>query len=94
MAPRKPAKMRVTVIDILNGTCHMGMKVGKSWDVKTNLTPEGVCMNAFCQTIYPAIRTMRYWGEQNWDEDPNVTTVACPDRHKQVIYKIERIIED
>jgi len=94
MAKKKPAKMRITVIDILYGKCMMGMKVGDTWDVKTNLTPGGVCMNAFGQTIYPAIRTMRYWGEQNWDEDPNVTTIACPDRNKQVIFKIERVLED
>ena len=94
MAPKKASKMRVTVIDILHGKCHVGMKVGMSWDINANLTPGGVCMNAFCQVVYPAVRTMRYGGTQPWDEDPNVTTVFCPDRHVQVIYQIERLPQE
>ncbi len=93
MAPKKAAKMRVSVIDVLYGYCKMGMKVGNSWDINANLTPHAVCMNAFCQVVYPAIRTMRYWGNQPWDENPDVTTVACPDRKVQVIFQIERVPE-
>ena len=84
-------KVRIAITGITKGACSQGFKVGDTWLIEKNVTPPNFCMNAFCQAVYPSLRTMRYGGSHRWDEDPDVTTVACPDVHHQVIFELRRL---
>ena len=91
MLPGTGYKVRVTIVDVIKGKCPQGFKVGDSWLIERNITPTNFCMNAFCQAVYPSVRTFRYGGEHPWDKDKDVTTVICPDKHAQLVYEVRRL---
>jgi len=87
----KDYTVQITITEVIKGKCEQGFKPGDTWLIEKNLTPGSFCMNAFCQAVYPALRTFRYGGEQRWDKDKNVTYVACPDLHHHVIFELRRL---
>jgi len=86
-------KVRVTVVGMTKGKCTQGFKAGDTWLIDKNITPTHFCMNAFCQSVYPAVRGFRYGSEYPWDKDKDVTTVLCPDHTHQVIFEVRRLRE-
>ena len=86
-----PYEVKVTVHSITRGECSQGFKVGDSWLIAgKGQTPGGMCSGAY-NSVAPAIRTFRLGGEHPWDEDKDVTYVACPDSKHRVIYEARRL---
>ena len=71
------------------GTCANEHKVGDEWVIGTK-TPEGICMSAF-NALYPAARVFMFGGAHPWDDDPDVTTIACPDAENPVVFELRRL---
>ena len=72
------------------GFCGQQHKVGEEWIVRGR-TPEGICISAI-GAMMPFINVMRYTSEGFfWDEDPDVTQVACGDGANPVIFEIRRL---
>ncbi len=87
---REASKVQVTIMDIHgSGECHLGFKKGDTWLIENNLTPTNFCMIAF-ETVYPAVKTIRYGGVYPWGES-EATRVCCPDFNSPVIFEIRRL---
>ena len=91
--PRLGYPVRVTITEVKGNPCTQGFKVGDTWLIDRNQTPARFCLNAFCQVVYPIVRTFRYGGEHPWDKDKDVTHVTCPDQTRQVVYEVRRLRE-
>jgi len=81
-------KVRVRVIS-QKGHCEAGHKVGDKWVVGEK-TPQGMCIFAL-GSLLPFITPLMYGGVFPWEEDPDMTTVACPDGQNPVIFEIRRV---
>jgi len=69
------------------GTCPTGHQVGDTFKY-----PEDrgrICPSAF-HSIYPTIRVMQSGGSFSWFDEPNITSVCCPDYLNPVVFKISR----
>jgi len=75
-----------------NGTCNAGHKVGDEFDV-SGATPSGMCPFAF-YTIFPFLVTLQYGGSFPWEEEPDKSSVACPDPANPVVFELTRISEE
>jgi len=73
--------------------CPQGYKVGDSWLIDRNQVQGRFCLTALCNVL-PVLRTMRYGGTHTWDQDEDVTTVACPDVYNLVIFEVRRLPTD
>ena len=71
------------------GTCVHEHKVGDEWVIKTK-TSEGICLSAF-DALYPFARVLMFGGSFSWEDDADVTTVACPDGKNPVIFELRRL---
>lgn len=71
------------------GTCSAEHKVGQEFTVSGNLA-SGLCSWAF-YTMFPFISALQLGGSFSWEEDPNKTTVACPDATNPVVFELRRV---
>ncbi len=71
------------------GTCGAEHKVGDEW-VLVGKTPGGICLSAF-NALLPSARVLRFGGTFPWADDPDVTTLACPDAENPVVFELRRI---
>ncbi|MEW6034402.1 MAG: TIGR04076 family protein [Chloroflexota bacterium] len=70
------------------GTCANGHGVGDEF-VLGDKTPEGLCSWAFA-AIFPFVNVLQFGGAFPWGEDPDRTTVACPDPDNPVVFEVRR----
>ena len=70
------------------GTCAAGHKVGDVFVIGQK-TPPDICSWAF-YTIFPTAEVLQFGGSFPWEEDPNKTTVACPDPANPVVFELRR----
>ncbi len=73
------------------GECALEHKVGDRWVVDRK-TPEGMCLSAF-NALFPSLRVLMFGGSFPWEDDPDVTTVACPDATNPVVFELRRLRE-
>ena len=71
------------------GTCAHEHKVGDEW-VISGKTPEGICLSAF-NAMLPNIRVLMFGGAFPWENDPDITTIACPDAENPVVFELRRL---
>ena len=71
------------------GTCEAGHKVGDEFIVGEK-TPPGVCSWAY-YALFPFAEVLQYGGAFPWENDPDRTTVACPDPGNPVVFELKRI---
>jgi len=71
------------------GTCAAGHKVGDEW-VIGGKTPEGICTFAF-NSLLPAAWVLMFGGSFPWEDDPDKTTIACPDGTNPLIIELRRV---
>ena len=74
------------------GTCAAGHKVGDEFVIGQK-TSSGICSWAF-YTLFPFAEVLQYGGSFPWEEDPNKTTVACPDPTNPVVFELIRNSSD
>jgi uncharacterized repeat protein (TIGR04076 family) len=70
------------------GTCAAGHKVGDEF-VIGDKTPPNLCSWAF-SALFPSATVLQYGGSFPWEEDPDKTTVACPDPGNPVVFELRR----
>ncbi len=73
------------------GTCGSEHRVGDHW-VVDNKTPEGMCLSAF-DVLFPYIQVLMFGGTFPWADDPDATTIACPDAENPVVFELRRLRE-
>ncbi len=73
------------------GTCVVGHKVGDEFDV-SGPTPSGMCPFAF-YAMFPFLVTLQYGGSFPWEENPDKSSVACPDAANPVVFELRRVRE-
>lgn len=73
------------------GTCAEEHKVGDQWVVDEK-TPEGICLSAF-NSLFPSLQVLMFGGAFPWEDDPDVTTVACTDATNPVVFELRRLHE-
>ena len=73
------------------GTCAHEHKVGDLW-VTNGKTPEGICLSAF-DALFPSLWVLMCGGTFPWEDDPDMTTVACPDATNPVVFELRRLRE-
>jgi len=71
------------------GTCAAGHKVGDEWVIGEK-TPEGICLFAF-SSLLPAAMVLSFGGSFPWEDDPEKTTVACPDATNPLVIELRRV---
>ena len=73
------------------GVCPAGHKVGDEWIIKKDLlTPGGMCIAAY-NTVHPYVMTLMFGGSFPWEDNPDITRIACPDPDNPVILELKRI---
>ena len=70
------------------GTCAAGHKVGDEFVIGQKTPPE-LCSWAF-YTVFPFAQVLQFGGSFPWEDDPNRTTVACPDPANPVVFELRR----
>ena len=88
MAERYKVSIRVVS---QKGTCGNEHKVGDQW-VTDEKTPEGICLSAF-DSLFSSLQVLKYGGVFPWADDPDVTTIACPDAENPVVFELRRLRE-
>ena len=81
-------KVAVRVIS-QTGTCSAGHRVGDEWVIEDK-TPAGMCAFALA-SIFPLMTPLMFGGSFPWEDDPDVTTVACPDPGNPVVFELRRL---
>jgi uncharacterized repeat protein (TIGR04076 family) len=71
------------------GTCATGHKVGDEFVVGEK-TPSGICSWAFYM-LFPFAEVLQFGGSFPWEEDPDKTTVVCPDHGNPVVFELRRV---
>ena len=71
------------------GTCHAGHGIGDEF-VIDNKAPAGMCSWAL-YTVFPFAMVLRFGGSFPWEDDPDKTTVACPDPTNPVVFELRKI---
>jgi len=84
----EPYNISIRVVS-QEGTCDEEHKVGQKWVTKGK-TPEGICLPAF-NSLHPFLQVLMYGGSFPWENDPHVTTVACPDPINRVVFELRRL---
>jgi len=70
------------------GTCAAGHKVGDEFVIGQKTPPE-LCSWAF-YALFPFAKVLQLGGSFPWEDDPNRTTVACPDPANPVVFELRR----
>jgi len=70
------------------GHCEAGHKIGDEFLIG-NHTPDGLCVWAF-YALFPFVSALQAGGAFPWENDKDVTTVACPDAGNPVIFELRR----
>jgi uncharacterized repeat protein (TIGR04076 family) len=70
------------------GTCAAGHKVGDEFVIGEK-TPPDLCSWAF-YSLFPFAEVLQFGGSFPWAEDPNKTTVTCPDPTNPVVFELRR----
>ena len=70
------------------GTCAAGHKVGDEFVIGQK-TPPAFCSWAF-YTLFPFAQVLQFGGSFPWEDDPDKTTVACPDPGNPVVFELSR----
>ena len=70
------------------GTCEAQHKVGDEFAIRQQ-TPPNLCSWAF-YTLFPFAQVLQFGGAFPWEQDPNKTTVACPDPANPVAFELRR----
>ncbi len=70
------------------GTCAAGHRVGDEFFMGQKTPPE-LCSWAF-YTLFPFAQVLQFGGSFPWEDDPNRTTVACPDPENPVVFELSR----
>jgi len=71
------------------GSCEAGHKVGDEFVIGEK-TPPGVCSWAY-YVLFPFAEVLQFGGTFPWENDPDRTTVACPDAGNPVVFELKRI---
>lgn len=71
------------------GHCANEHKVGDEWVIGKK-TPEGMCLSAFNAVCLRA-RVLMFGGVLPWENDPDVSTIACPDAKNPVVFQLRRL---
>ena len=71
------------------GICSALQKVGDEFHIGDN-TPPDMCSWAF-YTLFPFASVLRFGGSFPWEDDPDKTTVACPDPENPVVFELRRL---
>lgn len=73
------------------GKCDAGHKVGDEWIIKKDgLTPGGMCITAY-NVSFPYVMTLMFGGSFPWEDNPDITRIACPDPDNPLILELKRI---
>lgn len=72
------------------GHCSVDHKVGDTFRIKGYKTPGGMCLSAF-HAVWPVARTLLLGGVHPWEENKDISTVACPDPDNPVVFRIKRV---
>ena len=83
-----PYRASIKVIS-QKGTCANEHKVGDQWIVDKK-TPEGLCLSA-CNSLLPRLTVLIFGGAFPWEDDPDMTTIACPDAANPVVFELRRL---
>jgi uncharacterized repeat protein (TIGR04076 family) len=70
------------------GTCAAGHKLGDEFVIGEK-TPPGLCVWAF-YSLFPFASALQFGGSFPWEDDPDRTTVACPDPTNPVVFELRR----
>jgi len=68
------------------GTCEAQHKVGDEFVIGQQ-NPPNVCSWAF-YSLFPFAQVLQFGGSFPWEQDPNKTTVACPDPANPVVFEL------
>ncbi len=82
-------KFRITVEDI-RGTCVACHRVGETFYMSDDKTPEGICLAAFSGLI-PYINAMICNATFPWESAPGRIRLGCPDPDNTVVFLIEEV---
>ena len=83
-------QIRVGVVS-QKGRCAQEHKVGDQWVIDRK-TPEGMCPSAW-NALFSSVRVLMFGGTFPWQEDPDVTRLACPDAENPVVFELRRLRE-
>ena len=70
------------------GTCAAGHRVGDEFVIGQK-TPPAFCSWAL-QTLFPFAQVLQFGGSFPWEDDKDMTTVACPDPGNPVVFELRR----
>ena len=70
------------------GTCAGGHKLGEEFVIGEKAPPK-LCAWAF-YSLFPFASVLQFGGSFPWEEDPDRTTVACPDPTNPVVFELRR----
>jgi uncharacterized repeat protein (TIGR04076 family) len=75
------------------GRCSFGHKVGDKIQFDGKNIRGDICLHGL-QAILPTIIALQYGADFPWaahDSDGDSVTIACPDAHNLVVYKLKRL---
>ncbi|MGQ9546391.1 MAG: TIGR04076 family protein [Dehalococcoidia bacterium] len=72
------------------GTCVAQHRVGDEFVIGEK-TPSNLCSWAF-YSLFPSAQVLKFGGSFPWEQDPNKTTVACPDPANPVVFELRRTL--
>ena len=73
------------------GICDNEHKVGDEWIIGRK-TPADMCLGAW-HTIYPDFISLMTGGSLPWENDPDSSTVSCPDPDSPVVFELRRLLK-
>lgn len=73
------------------GTCSAGHEVNDEFIIGEK-TPSDLCSWAFC-TVFPFASVLQFGASFPWEDNPDKTTVACPDPENPVVFELKRLRE-
>ncbi|MDF9406915.1 TIGR04076 family protein [Pelotomaculum isophthalicicum JI] len=83
-------KIIATIVEIRgDGVCSYGHKVGDSFEFSA-ISPAGLCQFAY-DSLRSAVAALLYGGQFPWADNSDVTTWACPDPERPVIFELRRV---
>jgi len=71
------------------GICSSGHKVSDEFSIDQK-TPPDMCSWAF-YALFPFASVLQFGGSFPWEDDPDKTTVACPDPENPVVFELRRL---